>query len=163
MINPVSILPSVLSASEFSTTTQETTIGAGALVGSMLVFGIIGIVVGGLAMMGMFKKAGRKPWEAFVPVYAQVVLFRIAGMSGWWFLAMLVPVLNIVAAVLLAINLAKVFGQGVLIAVLIILFGVFVYFYLSYGSARYFGPQASKGPFDLAKNPNQPAYAPAGH
>ena len=161
MINPVSILSSVLSASEFSTTTQETTIGVGALVGSMLVFGIIGIVVGGLAMMGMFKKAGRKPWEAFVPVYAQVVLFRIAGMSGWWVLAGLVPVLNIVAAVLLAINLAKVFGQTAVMAVLIVLFNIFVYFYLSYGSARYFGPQASKGPFGL--NPNQPAYTPAGH
>ncbi|MCC3294192.1 DUF5684 domain-containing protein [Arthrobacter sp. zg-Y411] len=160
MINPVSILPSVLSASEFGTTTTETTVGAGALFGSMLVFGVIGIVLGGLAMMGMFKKAGRKAWEAFVPVYAQVLLFRIAGMSGWWFLAMLVPVLNLVALVLLSINLAKVFGQTAIMAVLLFLFGTIMYFYLSYSSVRYFGPQATKGPFGQASNPGQPSYAP---
>lgn len=159
MINPVSNLPFALSASEFTTTTDPA-MSAGALFGSFLVFAVIGIVIGGLSMMGMFKKAGRKTWEAFIPVYSTVVLFRIAGMSGWLVLLLLVPVANLVVLIFLAINLAKVFGQSAGVAVLTFLFSTIMYFYLSFSSARYFGPQASKGPFGLAAGGNQPAYAP---
>lgn len=159
MINPVSNLPFALSASEFTTTTDPA-MSAGAIFGSFLVFAVIGLVIGGLSMMGMFKKAGRKSWEAFIPVYSTVVLFRIAGMSGWMVLLLLVPVANLVALIFLAINLAKVFGQSAGVAVLTFLFSTIMYFYLSFSSARYFGPQASKGPFGLAASGSQPAYAP---
>lgn len=160
MIIPVSSLPFTLSATEFTTTSTEPAVGAGAVFGMFLVFLVIAAVIGGLAMMGMFKKAGRKTWEAFVPIYSSVVLYRIAGMSGWWLLAAFVPILNIVAAVLLSMNLAKVFGQTAAIAVLTFFFSIIMYFYLSYSSARYFGPQASKGPFGLASSTGTPAYAP---
>ncbi len=159
MIIPVSNLPFVLSASEFTTTTDPA-MSAGALFGFFLVFAVIGIVIGGLSMMGMFKKAGRKTWEAFIPVYSTVVLFRIAGMSGWMVLLLLVPVANLVALIFLAINLAKVFGQSAGVAVLTFLFSTIMYFYLSFSSARYFGPQASKGPFGLSASGSQPAYVP---
>ena len=162
MINSVSSLQFVISASEFTTNTTPD-VSPGMLITTYLILIVISTLLSGLAMMGMFKKAGRKTWEAFIPVYSSVVLFRIAGMSGWWILAFLVPILNFVALVFLAINLAKVFGQSAGIAVLIALFSFIMWFYLSYGSARYFGPQASKGPFGLAENPNQPAYTPAGH
>ncbi|MCQ1948848.1 MULTISPECIES: DUF5684 domain-containing protein [Arthrobacter] len=161
MINSVSSLPFVISASEFTTTTPDPAMTAGAVVGGLIAV-LIGFVIGGLSMMGMFKKAGRKTWEAFIPVYSTVVLLRIAGMSAWWILLALVPFASFVLIIFLAINLAKVFGQSALIAVLIALFGLVMYFYLSYSSARYFGPQASKGPFGLAENPHQPAYTPAG-
>ncbi len=160
MINSVSSLPFMISASEFTTTTNPD-VDPGMVIGSFLVILVISLVLSGLAMMGMFKKAGRKTWEAFIPVYSSVILYRIAGMSGWWVLAGLVPFLNIVAVVLLAINLAKVFGQTAVIAVLIALFSFIMYFYLSYGSARYLGPQASKAPFG-AGNQAQPSYTPAG-
>ncbi|UWX96840.1 DUF5684 domain-containing protein [Arthrobacter zhaoxinii] len=161
MINSVSSLPFVISASEFTTTTTDPAVSAGALFGGFLVMLVISAVVGGLAMMGMFKKAGRKTWEAFIPVYSTVVLFRIAGMSGWWLLALMVPILQIVAMVLLAINLAKVFGQTAVIAVLLVLFSFVMYFYLSYGSARYLGPQASKGPLGATGDQSYPSYTPA--
>ena len=160
MINPVSNFPFILSASEFGTTTTDPAMNAGAIFGSFLVFAVIGIAIGGLAMMGMFKKSGRKTWVAFVPVYSTVVLFRIAGMSGWLVLALMVPVANLVVLIFLSINLAKVFGQSAGVAVLTFLFSTIMYFYLSYSSARYFGPQASKGPFGIAAGGGEPAYAP---
>ena len=161
MIYPVSGPAFALTASSFTTTTTtDPAFSAGAAVGGLLFFFVFTAVIGGLSLMGMFKKAGRKTWEAFIPVYNSVVLLRIAGMSGWLILLMLVPVANIVVAVLLAINLAKVFGQDAGMAVLLALFSTFVYFYLSYSSVRYFGPQASKGPLGLANHPGQQAYAP---
>lgn len=42
------------------------------------------------------KKLGAESaWLAFVPVFNFVLILRIAGMSGWWILGLLVPLLNI--------------------------------------------------------------------
>ena len=42
------------------------------------------------------KKLGEEnAWLAFVPVFNFVLILRIAGMSGWWILGLLVPLLNI--------------------------------------------------------------------
>ena len=40
----------------------------------------------------MFRKSGEQGWKAWVPVYNQVVLFRLGGLSGWLVLLYLVPV-----------------------------------------------------------------------
>ena len=42
------------------------------------------------------KKLGTEnAWLAFVPVFNFILILRIAGMSGWWILGLLVPLLNI--------------------------------------------------------------------
>lgn len=45
----------------------------------------------------IFEKAGQEGWKALVPVYHHVIITRIAGVSAWWNLALLL-LLPLVAA-----------------------------------------------------------------
>ena len=66
---------------------------AGAIVGGVfLIIGLvllIGLAVAACTIIGQwkaFKKAGKGGWEAIVPVYNQIVLCQITGVSPWWIL-----------------------------------------------------------------------------
>jgi hypothetical protein len=77
----------------------------------------------------IFEKAGHEGWKAIVPVYHHVILTRIAGLSAWWTLPLLlvIPFLmaqdkgaKVICLLLLAIwwvwlcqRIAKRFGKGV--------------------------------------------------
>jgi hypothetical protein len=77
----------------------------------------------------IFEKAGHEGWKAVVPVYHHVILTRIAGLSAWWTLPLLlvIPFLKahdkgpkVLCLVLLAAwwiwlcqRIAKRFGKGV--------------------------------------------------
>ncbi|WP_174705245.1 DUF5684 domain-containing protein [Arthrobacter pityocampae] len=132
-----------------TTTTTDPAAVAGAAIGGILSL-VIALLITGFALRGMFKKAGEPGWAAFVPLYNIIVLLRISGLSPWLVLLAFIPVLQIVLAVLLAINVAKVFGKGAGTAVLIFFFAVIMYFVLSYGSARYLGREAARYPLGQA-------------
>lgn len=42
-----------------------------------------------IARWKMFKKAGKKGWEAIVPVYGDYVMVEIAELNWWYFLALI--------------------------------------------------------------------------
>lgn len=42
----------------------------------------------------IYKKAGRKAWAPFIPIYRNVVMLKICGMSPWWLLLLFVPVIG---------------------------------------------------------------------
>jgi hypothetical protein len=71
------------------------------------------------------------PGLQFIP------LLRAAGMSGWWFLAMFVPLLNIVGAVLWSLKIANARGKSVLVGILLMLplTNVLAFLYLAFSSA----------------------------
>jgi len=60
----------------------------------------------------LFKKAGRKPWPAVVPILNQLMLIDIAGKPWWWIFMFYVPVANIVFEVMLYIDLARAYGKS---------------------------------------------------
>ena len=77
----------------------------------------------------IFEKAGHEGWKAVIPVYHHVILTRIAGLSAWWTLPLLlvIPFLKahdkgakVLCLVLLFVwwgwlcqRIAKRFGKGV--------------------------------------------------
>ena len=77
----------------------------------------------------IFEKAGVEGWKAIVPIYHNVILTRIAGLSAWWTLPLLlvIPFLKVhdkgakvICLVLLSVwwvwicqRIAKRFGKGV--------------------------------------------------
>lgn len=61
----------------------------------------------------LFERAGEPGWASLVPIYGQLVLLRIAGMSGWWIVLLVVPYLGVIAALPVCIALARRFGRGV--------------------------------------------------
>jgi len=85
------------------------------------------------------KKAGSEPgFLVWLPVFQMIPLIRAAGMSGWWFLACFVPVLNIVAQVLWSINISKARGKGSFTAVMLILpvTNLFAFLYLAFAGGE---------------------------
>ena len=60
----------------------------------------------------VFTKANERGWASLIPIYNVFVWLRIADMSAWWFLLLLVPGADIVVWVLVDIGVAKNFGRG---------------------------------------------------
>jgi hypothetical protein len=112
--------------------------------------GLIGYVIGGLCLMGMFKKAGKPQWAAFVPIYNWIVLLEIIGRPVWWVILLIIPCVSIVAWIILALDIAKSYGQsqgfGVAMGVGILLpvITLVCVLMLSYGPAQYVGPAAAQ-------------------
>jgi len=118
-----------------------------------LVLGLVAYVVGALGLMGVFRKAGRPGWAAFVPVYNTIVLLQVVGRPLWWFLLLLVPGVNVVVGIVLMNDLATSFGQGAGFTVgLVLLSIVFVY-------VLWLGPSTYRGPAAGASAPRDAAYA----
>ncbi|MDA0177105.1 signal peptidase I [Mesoflavibacter profundi] len=89
----------------------------------------------GLATWKLYVKAGRKAWEAFVPVYNAVVLMKIINRPWWWTILLFLPIVNLIIFPVVWVETARSFGknssQDTFLA--IILLG-FYNFYLSYGA-----------------------------
>ncbi len=93
------------------------------------------------AFWKIFVKAGQPGWAAIVPIYNIIILLKIVGRPTWWVVLMLVPFVNFVVSVLVAIDLAKSFGKSGTFA-LALIFAV-GYFILGFGDAQYQGPAAA--------------------
>ena len=102
----------------------------------------LSIVLMIVAMWKVFTKAGRSGWEAIIPFYNIYVLCKIAG-AGWWLVLFLIPLVNIVISIIVALDVAKSFGKsGVFGFFGLWLFGIVGYPILAFGDARYVGPAA---------------------
>jgi len=117
---------------------QATTTSSGG--GGLLLWYIVLYVIGALAFYGIFKKANKTPWAAFVPFYNFYILLEVVGRPGWWLILYFIPFVNLVVFIIVMIDLAKSFGKGGGYAVgLIFLFWIFAMI-LGFGSAQYMGP-----------------------
>lgn len=60
----------------------------------------------------LFRKAGRPGWESLVPLFREfVITTKITGRPGWWFLLLLIPLVNLFILVGLYLDLVKAFGK----------------------------------------------------
>jgi len=80
------------------------------------------------------KPAGAMIW---VPVVQLIPLLRAAGMSGWWFVGFLLPVINLVGWVLWCFKIAKACGKGAGVGLLLLLpvTSFFALLYLAFSGA----------------------------
>lgn len=80
-------------------------------------------------------KAGHEPGAlVWLPVLQLIPAFRAAGMSGWWLLACLIPLLNLVAVILWSFKITRARGKGVLVAIALLLpaLNLFAFLYLAF-------------------------------
>jgi ABC-type sulfate transport system permease subunit len=98
------------------------------------------IVVMIVALWKVFTKAGKPGWAAIVPFYNYYVLLEVAGKPGWWLVLLLIPIVNIVFAILALVALAQRFGQGGGFAVGLIFLPFIFWPILAFGSAQYTAP-----------------------
>lgn len=65
-----------------------------------------------VSMWVLFKKAGRKGWEAIIPFYNIYTAFDILYGNGIKFLTLLIPIYNIYVCIKYCFDFAKVFGKS---------------------------------------------------
>jgi hypothetical protein len=97
------------------------------------------------AMWKVFTKAGQPGWASLIPIYNLYVLCKIAGRPGWWLLLMLIPLVNFIIIIILCIDIAKSFGNGVGFGLGLAILGFIFWPILGFGSAQYQGPSAGGG------------------
>ncbi len=66
-----------------------------------------------IAAWRIFSKGGCPGWGIFVPIYNVYCLFRLLFGKGWLFLLLLVPLVNVLVALILPFRLGAVFSDGV--------------------------------------------------
>lgn len=76
-----------------------------------LVFFLIVQVIHGLGTWKLYEKAGRKKWEAFVPVYNAIVLMKIIGRPTLWTLLLFVPIINLIMFPVVWVETLRSFGR----------------------------------------------------
>ena len=82
----------------------------------------------------LYKKAGRKAWEAAVPVYNAIVLMQIIRRPKWWVILLFIPIINLLMFPVIWVETIRSFGRNSLIDTwLVILTLGFYIFYVSYG------------------------------
>ncbi len=87
---------------------------------------------------GTFRKAGQPGWKALVPVYNVFVLVvSVAGLSPFWFALLCVPGVNLIAALLVNVEVARRFGRSESFGLGLAVFGFVFYPVLGFGPAKY--------------------------
>ncbi|WP_010520153.1 signal peptidase I [Croceivirga radicis] len=60
----------------------------------------------------LYVKAGRKAWEAAIPVYNAIVLMQIINRPKWWTLLLFIPIINLLMFPVVWVETIRSFGQN---------------------------------------------------
>ena len=110
---------------------------SGWLGGVFWVFWLIWLVLILVAGWKMYVKAGQQGWVSLIPIINILGLLKIVHRPWWWILLMLIPFVNFVVAIIIMLDLAKAFGHGVGMALLLILLTPIGYLMLGFGGSQY--------------------------
>jgi hypothetical protein len=102
---------------------------------------LIVVIIAGYWMV--FTKAGEAGWKSIIPIWNLLVLLKIIGREWWWILLFLIPIVNIVIAIIVALDLAKSFGKGTGFGIGLVFLGPIFACILGFGDATYRGPAAN--------------------
>ena len=92
----------------------------------------------------IFLKAGQPGWAAIVPFYNLYIVLKIAGKPGWWLLLYLIPLVNLIIAVIVCIEIARAFGKSEGFTVGLFFLSIIFLPILAFGDNKYLGPAGKK-------------------
>lgn len=119
-----------LASDAYDTTSYS---GSSAASGTFITYILVAI-----GMWPMLKKAGRLGWGGFIPIYNIYLQIKLAGRSGILLILYIVPIVNIVVAIVVAVGVARAFGKGGLYGFfLLFVLQPIGYLILGFGSAKY--------------------------
>jgi hypothetical protein len=119
-----------------NTSTGISPAGAAMGMGMMLVWCVVVLILI-ISMWKIFTKAGKPGWAAIVPIYNLIVMLEIACKPIWWFILMLIPLVNIIVIIIVLIEIAKRFGKGVGFAIGMLILPFIFYPLLAFGDSNY--------------------------
>ena len=112
------------------------------------VFFLIVQIVHFLGTWKLYEAAGRKKWEAAVPVYNAIVLMKIIGRPSWWTILLFIPIINLIIFPVVWVETLRSFGKrsGLDTFLVLITLGLYLYYInytqkLNYISDRSLSPQ----------------------
>lgn len=76
-----------------------------------LLFILLVQVIHGIGTWKLYVKAGRKAWEAFIPIYNGIVLMQIINRPKYWILLLFIPVINLFLFPIIWIETLRTFGK----------------------------------------------------
>ena len=68
-------------------------------------------LIHGIGTWKLYTKAGRKAWEAFIPIYNGIVLMQIINRPKWWVFLLFIPVINLFLFPIIWIETLRTFGK----------------------------------------------------
>ena len=97
------------------------------------VFFLIIQVVHFLGTWRLYKKAGRKAWEAAIPIYNAVVLMKIINRPWWWVILLFIPIVNLIMFPVVWVETIRSFGKhSTTDTVLVLITLGFYIYYINY-------------------------------
>jgi signal peptidase I len=81
----------------------------------------------------LYETAGRKRWEAAIPVYNAIVLMKIIGRPTWWTILLFIPIINLIMFPVIWVETIRSFGKKTTTDTLMVIatLGFYIY-YLNY-------------------------------
>ena len=78
----------------------------------------------------LYVKAGRKAWEAAIPIYNAVVLMQIINRPKWWVILLFIPIINLLMFPVIWVETIRSFGKNTLVDtwLVILTLGFYIYY-----------------------------------
>lgn len=113
--------------------------GGGGGIGGLIVMVIwLALIIGVIAgIWKTFEKAGKPGWGAIIPIYNLILLLQIANKPLWWIILFFIPLVNIIVAIIVPIEIAAKFGKGAGFGLGLAFLGFIFYPILGFGDAKY--------------------------
>jgi hypothetical protein len=105
--------------------------------GSVLVFYLLIVVLMIASLWKVYEKAGKPGWAAIVPIYNIVVLLEIVRKPVWWIVLLIIPIANLIVAIIIYMQLAKSFGKSSGFGLGLVFLGFIFFPILAFGDAQY--------------------------
>ena len=81
----------------------------------------------------LYETAGRKRWEAAIPVYNAIVLMKIIGRPTWWTILLFIPIINLIMFPVIWVETIRSFGKKTTLDTFLVIITLgFYIFYLNY-------------------------------
>jgi len=81
----------------------------------------------------LYVKAGRKPWEAIIPIYNAIVLMKIINRPTWWVILLFIPIINLLMFPVIWIETIRSFGKNTTLDSFLAVFTLGFYtYYINY-------------------------------
>lgn len=78
----------------------------------------------------IYEAAGRKAWEAAIPIYNAIVLMKIINRPTWWTFLLFVPVINLIMFPVVWVETLRSFGKSSTLDTFlaVVTFGFYIYY-----------------------------------
>jgi signal peptidase I len=111
------------------------------------IFFLVVQVIHFLGTWKLYVKAGRKAWEAAIPIYNSVVLMQIINRPKWWIVLLFIPVVNLLMFPVIWIETLRTFGYYKKLDSLLVILTLGLYiFYINYATNAAFNADRSLKP-----------------